>query len=149
MADECPHLLVLAPLEGRSADSPVNLLVMLGRRADDAAVEAARVRWRFATAAADKDGALQVTLLTKGETRRYSPQHLLSLVLAQLRADAEAFCGGPAKDVCLAVPVHFDADAAAALKEAAQMAGMRVKQARARRAEIAPRPRRDRDEIAR
>ena len=114
--------------QGRNAQNTiVDLLLLLGRDYDDPAVQDALARWRFRVSKG-KDGAAQVDATLKGAEKTYSPQRLLSLLLAHMRAEAEALCGSSVKEVVIATPPYFNESQRGALKEAAQMGGMRVRQ---------------------
>ena len=105
----------------------VDLLRLLGRSLEDEAFEAERAKWRFQTSASPKDGGLQVDVTLEGKPKAFAPARLLSLVLSKLRADAEALLAEPVKEVVVGCPADFDAEQRAALKEASQMGGMRVR----------------------
>eukprot|EP00966_Prymnesium_polylepis_P096058 2225711-Prymnesium_polylepis.1 len=111
--------------QGRNAQNTVvDLLMLLGREHDDAALQEATARWRFQLSKG-KDGGAQVDVTLKGAPKSYTPQRLLSLLLAHMRAEAEGYAGVSVKEVVIATPPHFDDAQRAALKEAAQMGGMR------------------------
>jgi len=102
----------------------VDLLVMLGRTWEDPAVQAAAARWRFAHCAAEKDGTVAVEVAAG---KRVGAVRLLALLVAELKAAADAYADAPVKEVVLAVPPHFSAGRTEALVEAARSGGMRVK----------------------
>jgi molecular chaperone DnaK (HSP70) len=98
----------------------VDVLLLIGRGYEAPEVQAALKRWRFRVTAG-KDGDAQIEVQLKGEAKVYSPQRLLSLLLAHLRAEAESYAGVAVKDVVIAMPPHFNEAQRNALKEAAQM----------------------------
>ena len=111
-----------------AANTIKDLLRLLGRSYADDGFAAEAAKWRFAVSASAKDGGAHIDVSLEGKPKSFAPPRLLSLLLARLRADAESFSGEPVKEVVLGCPAHFDAAQRAALKEAAQMGGMRVRQ---------------------
>ena len=110
-----------------AANTVAECLRLLGRAHDDADFEAERAKWRFRVSKA-KDGGAQVDVSLKGEAKAYSAPRLLALLLGKLRADAEAFTGEVVKETVVACPAYFGEPARAALREAAQIGGMKVRQ---------------------
>lgn len=104
----------------------IDLLLMLGRAFDDPVIQSALARWRFAACAAEKDGTVAVEA-PAGKV--VGALRLLSLLVAELRAAADAYIGSPVKEVVLAIPPSFSPARADALVEAARAGGMRVKSA--------------------
>lgn len=58
--------------------------------------------------------------------KRYNAEEIASLVLARLRADAEAYVGGPLEGAVLTIPAYFRSAQRYALHKAAEMAGIKV-----------------------
>ena len=58
--------------------------------------------------------------------RRYSAEQIAALILGRLRADAEAYVGGPLNGAILTVPAYFTLVQRHALAEAAELAGIRA-----------------------
>ncbi len=56
-----------------------------------------------------------------------SPPQLSALILRELRAAAEAHLGGPVTDAVITVPAHFDNEQRRATRDAAEIAGMKVR----------------------
>lgn len=118
------------PARGQLARNAANTVVeglrLLGRGFDDPLFQEELARWKFRVTRA-KDGMPQVEVTTKGESKSLPVPRLLSLLLARLRADADGFTGETVKEAVLSVPAHFDERQRAALKEAAQIGGIKVK----------------------
>ena len=57
----------------------------------------------------------------------FSPEELSSLVIKSLKADAEAYFGSDVTDVIISVPAYFNDTQRKATKNAAELAGLKVK----------------------
>lgn len=58
--------------------------------------------------------------------RRFTPQELSSLILKQLKQDAEAFLGEPVEEAVISVPAYFNDEQRYATREAGLLAGLKV-----------------------
>lgn len=86
----------------------VDVLLLLGRSYDEVMEQHARSDWRFRMTKG-KDGDVQIEVTLKGEVKVFSPQRLLSLLLAHMRAEAEAFAGVVVKEACPTTSSHSSA----------------------------------------
>lgn len=59
--------------------------------------------------------------------KEYSAEEISAMILAKLKADAEAFTGGPVTEAVITVPAYFDDSQRQATKDAGKIAGLEVK----------------------
>src|SRR5512137_1785251 len=93
----------------------------MGRRADDPEVERTRKRVPYAVTAA-ANGDVRVTL----DEKDYSPPEVSAMILAKIKADAEAYLGEPITQAVITVPAYFNDAQRNATKDAGRIAGLEV-----------------------
>ena len=59
--------------------------------------------------------------------KEYSPEEVSAMILGKLKADAEAFTGGPVTEAVITVPAYFNDAQRQATKDAGKIAGLEVK----------------------
>ncbi|MFN8412859.1 MAG: molecular chaperone DnaK [Anaerolineales bacterium] len=93
----------------------------MGRKSGDAEVERTRKRVPYAVNAAD-NGDVRVKL---GE-KDYSPPEVSAMILAKIKADAEAYLGETITQAVITVPAYFNDAQRNATKDAGKIAGLEV-----------------------
>jgi molecular chaperone DnaK len=93
----------------------------MGRKADDAQVERTKKRVPYAVNAAE-NGDVRVSL----DEKDYSPPEVSAMILAKMKADAEAYLGEPVTQAVITVPAYFNDAQRNATKDAGKIAGLEV-----------------------
>ncbi len=94
----------------------------MGRRYDE--VETERKMVPYAVVAGPSDEARVKIPVTN---REYSPEEISAMVLAKLKADAEAYLGQTVTEAVITVPAYFNDSQRQATKNAGKIAGLDVK----------------------
>lgn len=93
----------------------------MGRKSDDPQVEHTKKRVPYAvTAAANGDVRVQL------DEKEYSPPEVSAMILAKIKADAEAYLGEPVTQAVITVPAYFNDAQRNATKDAGKIAGLEV-----------------------
>jgi molecular chaperone DnaK len=93
----------------------------IGRRFEETEVERKMVSYEVVPGPADD---VRVKIPITG--REYSPQEISAMILAKLKADAEAYLGGPVTQAVITVPAYFNDSQRQATKDAGKIAGLEV-----------------------
>ncbi len=93
----------------------------MGRRYEEVETERKMVPYEVVKGAA---GDVRVRIPVTG--REYSPQEISAMVLAKLKADAEAYLGQPVTQAVITVPAYFNDSQRQATKDAGKIAGLEV-----------------------
>ena len=93
----------------------------MGRHFDE--VESERKMVSFETVRGASDDA-RVKIPVNG--REYTPQEISAMILAKLKADAEAYLGEPVSKAGITVPAYFNDSQRQATKDAGKIAGLEV-----------------------
>merc|ERR1711977_10027 len=97
---------------------------LIGRKADDPIVQADMKHWPFNVQKEGDKPVVQVQHM--GETKRFTPEQISSMVLTKMKETAEAFAGQAIKDVVVTVPAYFNDSQRQATKDAGAIAGLNV-----------------------
>jgi molecular chaperone DnaK len=93
----------------------------MGRRYDDPEVQKAMARVPYKVTAAP-NGDVRVIL----DGKEYSPPEISAMILAKIKADAEAYLGEPVTQAVITVPAYFNDAQRNATKDAGRIAGLEV-----------------------
>jgi molecular chaperone DnaK len=93
----------------------------MGRKAEDPEVERTRQRVPYTVSAAP-NGDVRVNL----DEREYSAPEISAMILAKMKADAEAYLGEPVTQAVITVPAYFNDAQRNATKDAGKIAGLEV-----------------------
>ncbi len=93
----------------------------MGRRYDEVETERKMVSYKVVRGPA---GDARVKIPVTG--KEYSPQEISAMVLAKLKADAEAYLGEPVTKAVITVPAYFNDSQRQATKDAGRIAGLEV-----------------------
>lgn len=93
----------------------------MGRKSDDPEVERTRKRVPYAVNGAD-NGDVRVKI----DDKEYSPPEVSAMILAKIKADAEAYLGEPITQAVITVPAYFNDAQRNATKDAGKIAGLEV-----------------------
>ncbi len=93
----------------------------MGRKADDPEVERTRQRVPYTVGRATND---DVRVVMDG--KEYSPPEVSAMILAKIKADAEAYLGEPVTQAVITVPAYFNDAQRNATKDAGKIAGLEV-----------------------
>lgn len=93
----------------------------VGRRFDEVETERKMVSYQVVRGPAN-DARVKIPVTA----REYSPQEVSAMILAKLKADAEAYLGEPVTKAVITVPAYFNDSQRQATKDAGRIAGLDV-----------------------
>nr|AXU24969.1 heat shock protein 70-3 [Tytthus chinensis] len=97
---------------------------LIGRKFDDPKIQEDLKHWPFKVVNDCSKPKIQVEY--KGETKRFAPEEISSMVLVKMRETAEAYLGKKVKDAVITVPAYFNDSQRQATKDAGAIAGLNV-----------------------
>src|SRR5512143_1641974 len=106
---------------GNSENTVYSIKRFIGRRFEETDVERKMVSYEVVKGPADD---VRVKIPITG--REYSPQEISAMILGKLKADAEAYLGGPVTQAVITVPAYFNDSQRQATKDAGRIAGLEV-----------------------
>lgn len=95
----------------------------MGRKYDEVEQERKRVPYEVVRA---PNGDAHVRVEVGGETKTFSPPEISAMILAKLKADAEAYLGEKITQAVITVPAYFNDSQRQATKDAGRIAGLEV-----------------------
>ena len=96
---------------------------LIGRKFDEVKDEVANQPCKVVKG---KNGAAAFECEVDGKPEVFMPEQISSMILAKLKADAEAYLGEPVTQAVITVPAYFNDDQRRATKDAGSIAGLEV-----------------------
>jgi len=116
------------PAKNQVAINPSNTVFdakrLIGRKFDDATVQADMKHWPFEVV--DIQGRPKLQVEYKNETKTFTPEECSSMILVKMKETAEAYLGQDVKDAVITVPAYFNDSQRQATKDAGVISGLNV-----------------------
>lgn len=96
---------------------------LIGRKFDEIKDEVSTLPFRVVEG---KNEAAVIDCEIDGKNETFMPEQISSMILAKLKADAEAYLGEPVTEAVITVPAYFNDDQRRATKDAGAIAGLDV-----------------------
>ena len=97
---------------------------LIGRRFNNATVQADLEHWPFRVVEAEGKPKIQVEY--RGKTKAFHPEEILSMVLTKMKKIAETYLGKTIDDAVVTVPAYFNYSQRQATKDAGTIAGINI-----------------------
>ena len=111
------------------ARNPLNTVFdakrLIGRKFKDSTVQKDLTHWPFKVESGPEDKPL-IVVKYKGESKKFHPEEISSMVLVKMKETAEAFLNKPIKDAVVTVPAYFNDSQRQATKDAGAISGLNV-----------------------
>lgn len=104
-----------------SENTTYSIKRFMGRRYDEVETERKMVSYEVVRGPAG-DARVRIPIMN----REYTPQEISAMILAKLKADAEAYLGEPVHKAVITVPAYFNDSQRQATKDAGKIAGLEV-----------------------
>lgn len=116
------------PAKNQVALNPSNTVFdakrLIGRKYDDPKIQQDMKHWPFKVVNDYAKPKIQVQY--KGETKKFAPEEISSMVLTKMKETAEAYLGCAVRDAVITVPAYFNDSQRQATKDAGAIAGLNV-----------------------
>jgi len=116
------------PAKNQVAINPNNTIFdakrLIGRKFDDATVQADMKHWPFKVIKVGDKPKLEVEY--KNEEKTFTPEEISAMVLTKMKETAEAYLGMEVKDAVVTVPAYFNDSQRQATKDAGVICGLNV-----------------------
>nr|AWT57933.1 heat shock protein 702 [Chilo suppressalis]AWT57937.1 heat shock protein 702 [Chilo suppressalis] len=97
---------------------------LIGRKFDDPKIQQDMKHWPFKVV--NDCGKPKIQVEFKGETKKFAPEEVSSMVLTKMKETAEAYLGSSVRDAVITVPAYFNDSQRQATKDAGAIAGLNV-----------------------
>ncbi|XP_073817580.1 heat shock protein 70-like [Musca autumnalis] len=97
---------------------------LIGRKYDDPKIMEDIKHWPFKVVS--DSGKPKICVEFKGESKRFAPEEISSMVLTKMKETAEAYLGKSVSDAVITVPAYFNDSQRQATKDAGRIAGLNV-----------------------
>nr|CAD7442582.1 unnamed protein product [Timema bartmani] len=97
---------------------------MIGRRFEDPSIQECVKLWPFRVL--NDKGKLVIEVTYKGETKKFFPEEISSMVVVKMKETAESFLGRPVTGAVITVPAYFNDSQRQATKDAGTIAGLNI-----------------------
>ncbi|CAG4969944.1 unnamed protein product [Parnassius apollo] len=97
---------------------------MIGRKFDDPKIQQDIKHWPFSIVS--EKGKPMIVVEYKGQTKKFSPEEISSMVLTKMKQIAETYLGGTVQDAVITVPAYFNDSQRQATKDAGTIASLNV-----------------------
>ena len=98
---------------------------LIGRKFNDPIVQKDMTHWPFKVQAGN-DNKPVIAVKFKGETKKFFPEEISSMVLTKMKETAETYLGETVKNAVITVPAYFNDSQRQATKDAGAIAGLNV-----------------------
>jgi len=97
---------------------------LIGRQFNEASVQKDMKLWPFKVV--NEGGKPTIEVEFKGETKRFKPEEISSMVLIKMKETAEAYLGTTVKNAVITVPAYFNDAQRQSTKDAGAISGLNV-----------------------
>jgi heat shock protein 1/8 len=114
--------------KNQAASNPKNTVFdakrLIGRQFNDPNVQSDMKHFPFKVA--NVNGKPEIEVEFKGETKRFKPEEISSMVLQKMRETAEEYIGEPVRHAVITVPAYFNDSQRKSTKDAGVISGLNV-----------------------
>jgi L1 cell adhesion molecule like protein len=98
---------------------------LIGRKFTEKTIQDDMKHWPFKVESSAGDKPI-IVVDYKGETKKFHPEEISSMVLVKMKEIAEAYLSKPVKNAVITVPAYFNDSQRQATKDAGTISGMNV-----------------------